>query len=77
MKAFVFITVEPNKVDKVAFAVKQTEEVKEVYAVTGEFDILAKVEVTDFTTLSKIVKDKILAIEGVIHTSTSLAIEEY
>ncbi len=77
IEAFIFITTKPNKIDSVGNAVKKIEGVKNVYVVTGEIDIITEVEVKDFSELARIVKEKILNIDGVSKTSTSLITEKY
>ncbi len=77
VEAFIFLVAEPNKIDRVGSDVKKVEGVKEVYAVTGEFDLVLKVEAKDFSELSKIVKEKVLNIAGVVKTTTSVVIEKY
>ncbi len=77
VEAFIFLIAEPNKIDKVGTEVKKVEGIKEAYAVTGEFDIVVKVEAKDFSELSSIVKEKILNIPGVVKTTTSVVIEKY
>jgi len=46
------------------------EEVTEANAVTGTIDIIAKVEVEDFTYISKVILQKIHQIDGVEKTSS-------
>lgn len=77
VEALVFVTVEPNKIDKVGVDIKKFPNVKEVLAVTGEFDIVARIEAKDFSELSKTIKEQILSIPGVVKTATSVIIEKY
>jgi DNA-binding Lrp family transcriptional regulator len=77
VEAFVFVVVEPNKIDKVGSEVKKIENIKETYAVTGEFDLILRIEAKDFSELSKTIKEKILSISGVVKTTTSVVIEKY
>lgn len=77
VEAFVFIIVEPNKIDKVGMDVRKIENVVEAYAITGEYDILVRIEAKDFSELSRTIKEKILTIPGVSKTSTSVIIERY
>lgn len=77
VEAFVFVVVEPNKIDKVGTEVKRIENVKETFAVTGEFDLILRIEAKDFSELSKTIKEKILSISGVVKTTTSVVIEKY
>lgn len=71
------MVVEPNKIDKVGTEVKRIENVKETFAVTGEFDLILRIEAKDFSELSKTIKEKILSISGVVKTTTSVVIERY
>lgn len=77
VEALVFITVEPDKIDKVGMDMKRLPNVKEVVAVTGEYDIVVRVEAKDFSQLSKMIREQIPSISGVIKTATSVIIEKY
>ncbi|MGB9729516.1 MAG: Lrp/AsnC family transcriptional regulator [Thermoprotei archaeon] len=77
VEALVFITVEPDKIDKVGMDMKRFSNVKEVVAVTGEYDIIVRVEAKDFAELSRMIREQIPSISGVIKTSTSVIIEKY
>ena len=76
--AIVLINVERAKLKKVIDAVLKTNGVTEVYAVAGEYDLVAIVRVKDNTSLSKIVVDKMPHhISGITHTKTLFALETY
>ncbi len=77
VEALIFITVEPNKIDKIGMDIKKLPNVKEVVAITGEFDIVARVEAKDFSELSKTLKEKILSLPGIVRSSTSIITEKY
>lgn len=77
VEALVFITAEPDKIDKVGMDMKKLPNVKEVVAVTGEYDIIIRVEAKDFAELSRMIREHIPSISGVIKTSTSVIIERY
>jgi DNA-binding Lrp family transcriptional regulator len=77
VEAYVFVVVEPNKIDKVGTEIKKIENAKSVKAVTGEFDLVVELDAKDFSELSKTIKEKILSVPGVIKTSTSVVIETY
>lgn len=77
VEALIFITVEPNKIDKIGMDIKRLPNVKEVVAITGEFDIVARIEAKDFSELSKTLKEKILSIPGIVKSSTSIITEKY
>jgi len=75
IKALVFIYTKAGTAFKVVEKVKEIEGVKEAYAVTGEFDVVAKVEVADLKELGEKVVNKIHGIEGVVRTVTSIVVE--
>lgn len=75
IKALVFIYTKAGTAFKVVGKVKELEGVREAYTVTGEFDVVAKVEVADLKELGEKVVNKIQGIEGVIRTVTSIIVE--
>ena len=77
VEAFIFVVVEPNKIDKVGMEMKKISNVKNVFAVTGEYDIIAYIEAENFGELSRTVREEVLSIPGVVKTSTSVVIEKY
>ncbi len=74
MEVLVFIRVGPGKSLDVANAVKGIEGVKEAYATTGRFDVVAKVEAADLKALGETVVKKIQTVEGVRSTETSIIV---
>jgi len=77
VEAFIFVVVEPNKIDKVGMEMKKIANVKDAFAVTGEYDIIAYIEAENFGELSRTVREEVLSIPGVVKTSTSVVIEKY
>jgi DNA-binding Lrp family transcriptional regulator len=76
--AIVLINVERQKLKQVIDAVLDTEGVTEVYAVAGEYDLVAIVRVADNARLSQIVVDKMPThIPGITHAKTLFALEAY
>ncbi len=76
--AIVLINVERSKLKDVIDSVLGTEGVTEVYAVAGEYDLVAIVRVSDNKSLSKIVVDKMPhQIPGITHAKTLFALEAY
>ena len=76
--AIVLINVERRKLKEVIDEVLKTDGVTEVYAVAGEFDLVAIVRVADNASLSKIVVDKMPHhIPGITHAKTLFALEAY
>ena len=76
--AIVLINVERPKLKQVIDSLLETDGVTEVYAVAGEYDLVAIVRVSDNTRLSKIVVDKMPHhIPGITHAKTLFALEAY
>lgn len=72
--AFVHVHAKVGKVTDVFEAVKRIEGVKRAFTVTGEFDIILKVEAADIKALGEMVLKKIHAVEGVTSTVTSMIV---
>ena len=53
------------------------EGVTEVYTTTGTIDYLAIVRVRDMETLSRLVTERLRAVEGIERTDTHVALREY
>jgi len=77
VEAMIFVIAEPNKLDKVGTEIKKLINAKDVLVITGEFDIVVRVETKDFSELSKTIREKILSIPGVVKTVTSVVIGKY
>ena len=75
--ALCFITAEPNRVNEVGSRIAQLPQVRVVYSVTGELDIIAIVEVADLESVPEAVTDGIGAIPGVLTTQTHIAFRTY
>jgi DNA-binding Lrp family transcriptional regulator len=67
---FVLIKVAPGREKEVYDKLANFEEIEELYPLFGEYDLIAKVVVKDFESLSEIVIKKIRQIDGVIETKT-------
>ena len=70
--AFVSMFVEPIRVDDILSALSRMESVKEAYEVTGEFDIVSVVSVSDIEKFRDVLKNGIMKIAGVKSTVTSI-----
>jgi 2-isopropylmalate synthase len=73
----VFIVAEPSRLDSVGRAIKNIAGVKEVASVTGEYDLVVRIEAKDIETALRTVKDSILPIQGIRKTITSIIVEKY
>lgn len=74
MDALVYVSTAAGKALDALGAIKGIQGVKEAYAVTGRFDIVAKVEASDLKALGKTVLTKIQAVSGVERTETAVVV---
>ena len=75
--AFVDIFVESQEMDSVLTALIQLEHLKELYEVTGEFDIVTLVSATDIEEFRDILKNRIMKIKGVKSTVSSIVLKAH
>ena len=75
--ALCFITAEPNRVNEVGAEIARVPQVRVVYSVTGELDIVAIVEVPDLEAVPEVVTDRIGVVPGVLTTQTHIAFRTY
>ena len=75
VKGYVFISTEIGKVKSVISKLNDIEEVIEVDAVTGPYDVVTQLECEKLSDLTKDLIDDIHSIDGVVDTTTSLAVE--
>jgi DNA-binding Lrp family transcriptional regulator len=67
---FIFIKIESKHEVKAFRALRKVPEVKDLTPLFGEYDVIAKVEASDFNQLSHVILTKIRKIPGVIETET-------
>ena len=72
ISCFIFIRAKAGFVENIIKRLKHMQEVKEVWAVTGNIDIITLVEGKDITTVSKIILSKIHQLDGVERTATHI-----
>lgn len=75
--ALVMFKAEKGKIPGLANQLGAIEEVVEVLSITGEFDLMAKIQVRDYESLSDIVTDKMQNTQGVLDTRTMMAFKTY
>jgi DNA-binding Lrp family transcriptional regulator len=75
--AFVMIEAEPSKIATIAQTIANMPSVAEVYSVTGDFDILAVLRLTEFEQLAEAVPEGLAKIDGILRTSTVLAFRRF
>ncbi len=67
---FVLIRVSPGTERKVYDTIIKLDDVQELQPLFGEYDLIAKIQASDYDALSDIVVNKIRSIKGVIETKT-------
>ena len=70
VRAIIFCKVEHKAMTKVIEEFKNVPEVKKVFSLTGEYDILAEIEVDNTDQLYEAFAKHIDPIEGIINTNT-------
>ena len=75
--ALCFIHVEPRLVNEVGSEIARVPQVRTVYSVTGQLDIVAIIEVPDVESVATVVTDSIGAIPGISSTETHIAFRTY
>ena len=77
LHAFIDIFVESQQMDEVVEALSRIDNVEELHEVTGEADIVALVSASDIEEFRDIIKNKIMKINGVKSTVTSIVLQSY
>lgn len=73
--AYVNAIVEPGAVSRAANHIADIEAVDTVHVVTGEYDVIAQLELDDPNDLPLVVADEIHSVTGVVDTLTNVAFE--
>ena len=69
-KAFILIEVQVGRANTVADSLRSLREVSTADVVTGTFDIIASIEVSDMAAMADLVTSQMQSIRGVIKTIT-------
>lgn len=72
--AFVDIFVESAAMDDVVAALKELDNLEELYEVTGEFDIVTLLSAADIEEFRDVLKNRIMKIKGVKSTVSSVVL---
>ncbi|MGD0275548.1 MAG: anthranilate phosphoribosyltransferase [Syntrophales bacterium] len=75
--ALVMFKVGKGMIPNLATQLGSIEEVVEVFSITGEYDLMAKIQVREYEHLSDIVTEKMQNTEGVLSTRTMMAFKTY
>ena len=74
-EAFVLFKTEPTHEREVYLSLSNHEEVAEVHALYGEFDLLVRISSPNSKELSQMLMDTFRRIDGVKETQTLIAVE--
>ncbi len=74
---FVDIFVEQPEMDNVVAALSKLENVVHLYEVTGEFDVVALLEVDSIEEFRAVLKNRIMKTKGVRSTVSSIVLKAY
>ena len=72
--ALMLMKAELKEIANLTKALAEFDEITELYTTTGEYDVVAKVMVEDLDALAGTVTEKMAGLEGIVKTSTLLAI---
>lgn len=75
VKAYILMVVDAGKEEQALRKLREMDFVKEAEIVYGEYDIIAKVEVSDLKELTSKIIEKIRILPGVTLTSTMIVAE--
>lgn len=75
--AIVLIKAEPKSITAAATKIAGIVGVSQVYSVSGEWDLVAILEVTDYEAVATIVTEKMVPVPGLLHTQTLTAFRAY
>ena len=73
----VLIKADPKRIPEAAMKLAGIEGVQEVYSVSGEWDLVAIVEVTDYEAVASVVTEHITMVPGLRSTQTLTAFRAY
>jgi DNA-binding Lrp family transcriptional regulator len=73
--AIVLINTERQRLQETAEALLEVDEVKEVYSVAGEYDLVAIVRVRHYDEMAQVVPGKLARLTGLTRTTTLMAFQ--
>ncbi len=72
--AYILIEVQAGRTASVQKRLKESKEVVDSHVVTGPYDIIAQVKVDQFDDLPRFVLEKVQTCEGVLRSTTCVAV---
>lgn len=73
--AYVNVLVDPGAVSQAAADIREVDEVSTLHVVTGDYDIVAQLDLDDPDDLPRVVAEDIHGVSGVVETTTNVAFE--
>ena len=77
VKVLINMCVDPKELDEIIARLKEHRWVKDLYEVTGDYDIVALVEAEDIVEFRNLLKKEILSIKGVKLTNSVVILYTY
>jgi len=77
VRVFLNLFVESKELENVTQSLVKLPEVTDVYEVTGEYDIVCMLKVESILAFRNVLKDKVLKINGVRSTVSSVVLYEH
>ena len=74
---FMQLRCKPGKTYEVADKIYEREVVSELYSTSGEFDLLAKIYIEEDQDIGRFVNEKVLDIDGIVHSLTTLTFKAF
>jgi len=75
--AFVLMKVQRDRIAAVTQKLPDIPGIAEVYSVAGEYDVVAVARVKENEQLAKLVTEDLIAVEGILDTTTLIAFRQY
>jgi DNA-binding Lrp family transcriptional regulator len=75
--AVVLLNVERKCIHRVAEELAAIPHVSEVYSVSGRYDLIALIRVSEVDSLAELVTRELLSVDGITHSETMLAFRSY
>lgn len=75
--AFVLIKATRDRIHKIPQEILDMDGMTEVYSVAGDYDLVAVARVRKNDQLAKLVTEDMIAVEGIIDTTTMIAFRQY
>ena len=77
IKALIFCQIEHKKTEQVVEQLNKIAEIKKVFSLTGDYDILAEIEVDSTDELYESFAKNIDLIDGILITNTHVVMKEF